>query len=208
MGFDTTLNAIPPHCALLERIADKQIDAELLIFVRSYFHRRRGRGERDSTFTRGIPEYEKFVDALEAMMVTNPGIENRYCDLERRFDWLKWLLERCAQDEYEQLLAATAIAGTSQILPSAKSTQGFKTMWTLPDDCGLIHLWLDEITVSDLKSKYNPAQMRYEHLYKFSQHSESEDEVIFEWIANDFIKLKKLYGDVVARDEAILVVCD
>lgn len=208
MGFETELNAIAPHCTLLKNIADNQIDAELLTFVRSYFRRRRTCGGRDNTFARGIPDYEKFVDSLEAMTLTNPGIENRYCDLDRRFDWLQWSLQRCARNEYERLLANTAIAGTSQIFPLAKSTQGFKIMWTLPDDCAMIHLWLDEITTLDLKSKYDPAQMRYAHLYKFSQHHEAEDEAIFEWITSDFIKLKKLYCDVAALGEAILVVCD
>ncbi len=208
MGFDTELNAIAPHSALLENIADHQIDAQLLTFVGRYFRRRRDSGTRDNTFARGTPEYEKFVDALEAMIMTNPDIENRYCDLDRRFNWLKWLLQRCAQNKHERLLATTAIAGTSQIFPAAKSTQGFKIMWTLPDDCRLIRLWLDQITILDLKSTYDPAQMLTEHLYKFTLHHKERAEATFELITDDFIKLKKLYSDVVACGEAILVVCD
>jgi Domain of unknown function (DUF1877) len=105
-------------------------------------------------------------------------------------------------------LATTAVTGTSQVTPGALSVQGFRIMWTLPDDCEMIHLWLDELTILDLKSKYDPPQMQRAQLYKWSQTNEAEEDSRFGLITNDFFRLKRFYADVVTQHEAILVVCD
>jgi hypothetical protein len=144
MGWELQLNALPSKCTLLENVVNSDIDTEYLSFVRRYFSLRREQRSRVNKFPYGEAEYKQFVDALEELVETHPGIENRYCDLSRRFDWIKWLLMKCALDEEEESLAVTAITGQSNVLPSARSTQGFPIRWTPADECELIHKKLAE----------------------------------------------------------------
>lgn len=206
MGWELELNALPSKCTLLESVTNSDIDAEYLSFVRLYFRLRREQQSRINKFPYGEAEYKQFVDALEELVETHPGIENRYCDLDRRFDWIKWLLMRCALDEEEESLAVTAITGQSNVLPSARSTQGFPIRWTPADKCELIHIWLSRITEEDIKSKYEPVLMQYAHLYKWQQRSDADEAL--GWIVTDFTALKRFYEDVVDHSEAVLVVTD
>ena len=126
MGWEIEITAITPHCELLRRVNDNEIDAELLTFVRTYLRLRREQGSRVNTFARGDKDYEIFVDALEQLVINKPGIENRYCDLDRRFDWLKWLLTQSSPPQDAQL-AEIAIHGESLLTPTARSVQGFRS---------------------------------------------------------------------------------
>jgi Domain of unknown function (DUF1877) len=206
MGWELELNALPSKCTLLESVINSDIDAEHLSFVRTYFRLRREQHSRVNKFPYSDALHKRFVDALEELIETNPGIENRYCDLSRRFDWIKWLLMKCALSEEEELLAVTAITGQSNVLPSAQSTQGFPIRWTPPDKCELIHIWLSGITEEDIKSKYEPLLMHDAQLYKWQQ-TFNTDEALG-WIVGDFTALKRFYEDVVDHSEAVLVVTD
>jgi hypothetical protein len=206
MGWELELNAIPAKCSLLDSVLNSDIDAEYLTFVRSYFRLRREQQSRVKKFPYCEAEYKRFVDALEELVETHPGIEHRYCDLDRRFDWIKWLLMKCALDKEEELLAVTAITGDSNILPSARSIQGFPIRWTPPDKCELIHLWLSEITEENIKSKYEPILMQDAQLYKWQQAINTDE--VWGWIVSDFTTLKLFYQDVVYHSQAVLVVTD
>ncbi|BCL38313.1 hypothetical protein NSMS1_47600 [Nostoc sp. MS1] len=206
MGWELELNAIPAQCTLLESVLNGDIDAEYLTFVRSYFRLRRQQQSRINKFPYGEAEYKRFVDALEELVETHPGIEHRYCDLDRRFDCIKWLLMKCALDQEEELLAVTAITGHSNVLPSARSIQGFPIRWTPPDKCKLIHIWLSDIAVEDIKSKYETILMQDAQLYKWQQAIDTNE--AWEWIVSDFMALNQFYQDVVDNSEAVLVVTD
>ena len=193
-----------PDCDLLALVNSKEIDAESLSFVRTYFRMRRKQGGRVDAFVRS-EEDALFVEALERLVDAHPGIDHRYCDLGRRFDWLKWLLQQCSRDQ-DATLATTAINGETQVTPAARSVQGFPIRWTKPDTCELIHIWLSEMNRSDLRSKYDPSLMRDASLYKWGPPTDTD--AAFEWIVEDFTSLKKLYHDVASYSEAILVVAD
>jgi hypothetical protein len=205
MGWEVQLNAIAPDCELLRRINDNELDAELLTFVRIYFRQRREQGRRDETFAYGDKNYEIFVNDLEQLMRDKPGIENRYCDLDRRFDWLKWLLTECSFPQDAQL-AEIAIRGESHVTPTARSVQGFPICWTSPSTCELIDLWLSELNRPLLESKFDPIRMNCANLYKWQQSGDRED--VFESIIEDFNSLQRLYRNVVKNSEAVLVVTD
>lgn len=206
MGWELELNAIPPQCSLLDLVVRNAIDAELLTFVRLYFRLRRERGARVNEFSHGSADYERFVDALEEMIARHAGIEYRCCDLERRFDWLRWLLVRCARNGEEERIATQAITGEAPISPSARSTQGFEIRMTSPGQCELIHLWLEELVAQDLRRNYDPSTMIRASLYKWGQPTDPEE--TFGWIHDDFTSLRRFYRDVSVNSEAVLVVTD
>ena len=114
-AFATELKHLEPR--LLERINSEECSMALLAFVGYYFQLRREAGQRVSDYCRGCDEREIFVDSLEHMIDGSPGIEFRYCYLDRRFAWLSWLLSKVARTEIEQELADIAINGESDFKP-------------------------------------------------------------------------------------------
>jgi Domain of unknown function (DUF1877) len=207
MGREVVLNALPTESRLFDLINEKKIDADLLTFVSSYFFYRRQQGQRVHEFAdEDDKQYELFIDTLEEIVDNHPGIENRYCDLERRFDWLKWLLIECSCDEEEKTLAIITVEGESLFIPAASGVQGFPIRWTVPDTCKLIHIWLTGLDESYLQSKYSPSQMSDTYLYKWNTENDAEES--FRMITKDFQALKQLYQNVTNTSEAILVVTD
>lgn len=205
MGFEVRLQAIPQTCTLIQLVEAGRIDAESLTFVGTYFRLLQQPGRGAQQFARGDAERARFVHALDAMVAAHPGIENRHCDLNRRFEWLQWLLERAVTNDDQQELAAVAIGGERQVAADARSTGGFPIRCTSAETCELIHLWLSDLTESVLRALYNPERMTEAHLYKWSP---TLTEVAFESIARDFANFKSFYAAVVAHSEAVLVVKD
>jgi hypothetical protein len=205
MGWEVELNAISPQCELLRLINGNKLDPELLTFVPAYFRLRRKRGSRVDSFANGDRGFEILVDALEHLVSDHPGIETRYCNLDRRFDWLQWLLTQSSNIQ-DAPLAEIAIRGEALITPTARSIQGFPIRWTSPATCELIDIWLSEMDDSMLQAKYDPMSMNAAGLYKWLQ--VSDPEVVFEWIIEDLSSLQRLYRGVVTNSEAILVVTD
>lgn len=205
MGWEVELNAIPADCELIAAVKRQEIDAELLICVRGYFRLRRKHSCRVDSYTQGDPDYEILVDYLERIMVDHPDIQYRFCDLQRRFDWLKWLLEQCSEGD-DPGLATTAIGGEVQVTPTARSTQGFPICWTSPETCKRIHAWLSELTPADLQAQFDPDRMDRATLYKWVPPVDAVRNL--DWIVKDFEALKQFYADVAKRSEAVLVVAD
>jgi hypothetical protein len=206
MGWEVELNAIPAKCTLLEAVTRNDISEELLTFVRTYFRFRRRQQRRVEEFVRYSSEYEIFVDALEDMVVSHPGIEYRYCDLDRRFDWLGWLLVHCAQRDDEKQIAVEAIRGEYDVSPSAHSVQGFPIRMTSPGKVELIDVWLSELRPEDLKRQYDPEKMNRAGLYKWG--APVDPEATLGWILEDFASLQLFYHAVTSQSEAVLVVMD
>lgn len=206
MGFEVELYAFPVESGLLDSVRAGEISAELIQSVRSYFPQRRAAGRRLATFAMGDPESERVVNLLEEVLAGHPGIAGRCCRLDRRFAWLGWLLERCARTEEENALAQVAIRGDVQVHPEARATQGVPIRWTLPDRCEWIHLWLSGLTPGNLREHFDPAEMEQHHLYKWCVPDDPDE--VFGWIAEDFVSLQRLYREVTARGEAVLVIED
>jgi hypothetical protein len=113
--------------------------------------------------------------------------------------------------EDDHSLAVAAIRGDAQILPGAICTQGVPIRWTLPDRCALIHRLLESLTVRHLRAHYDPVAMERDHLYKWHPYkwpNDADRDGVFREIAEDFGALQRLYREVNARSEAVLVVTD
>ena len=206
MGFEVELYAFPPASRFLERVRAGDIDQELILFVRLYFPERRASSRRLTKFGTGDSESERVVDLLEEIITAHPGIVDRSCRLDRRSQWLQWLLEQSARTEEERSQAIAAISGDSPIHPEARGTQGIPIRWTLPDRCEWIHRWLSELNPDDLRAHFDPAEMERHHLYKWRVPDDPDE--VFGWIAEDFASLQRLYREVTPHGEAVLVIED
>jgi hypothetical protein len=135
----------------------------------------------------------------------NPGIEYRYCELDRRAGWLRWLLER-STSEAESPFAKAATEGESVVVSATASTQGFPLKRNSPETCLFLCEWLQGITERQLFRAYDPELMLQAGLYKWRI---PEDSLLtYECILRDFRNLKDFYERVTARREAALVIVD
>lgn len=212
MGRELDLIALPTKCSLLQQVDQHLIDAELLSLVPGYLRQRRLQRRRVPGFAQGDPDFERLVDAVEELVTANPRIEHRYCELERRFEWLEWLLVHCAGDDGERKWAEQALRGEAPLSPTARSTQGFLIRSTSAPQAGLISQWLQGLTVDQLRRHYDPDAMADADLYKWGQiyNADQPDspESLFQVIAQDFTALRQFYRDVTAHAETVLAVMD
>lgn len=212
MGRELDLIALPTRCSLLEQVEQHVIDSELLSLVPGYLRQRRLQQRRVPGFTQGDPDFERLVDAVEELVAANPMIEQRYCELDRRFEWLEWLLVRSASDAREQQWAEQALRGEAPLSPTARSTQGFLIRSTSAHQAGLISQWLQGLTVDQLRRHYDPDAMADADLYKWDQvyNRDETDQpaALFNVIAEDFTALRQFYRDVTAHAETVLAVMD
>lgn len=212
MGQELDLIALPTNCSLLQQVDQQLIDAELLSLVPGYLRQRRLQQRRVRGFTQGDPDFERLVDAVEELIAANPKIEHRYCELDRRFEWLEWLLVRSATGDGEQKWAEQALRGEAPLSPTARSTQGFLIRATSARQAGLISQWLQGLTVDQLRQHYDPDAMADADLYKWNQvyNADQTDspEDLFKIIAEDFTALRQFYRDVAAHAETVLAVMD
>jgi hypothetical protein len=205
MDCSISLQAIPEQCSLLQLIANKKLSVELLQSLPSSL---RFHGVEDGN-DQFIPDpdspYREFDEAVVQLIAEHQGIENRYCFLGLRYQWLQWMLDRCATAE-ETDIARTAIKGESQVFPSGIGAQELPIYWTTPDTCKRISLWLSSIEDSRLLADFDPVAMLDANLYGWKPVAYTGAR--FERIQSDFHSLKKLYLDVSSCSEAVLVVID
>jgi hypothetical protein len=205
MDCSISLQAIPEQCSLLQLIASKELSVALLQSLPSSlrFH---GAEDRNDQF---IPDpdspYREFDEAVVQLIAEHPGIENRYCFLGRRYQWLQWVLERCTTAEKTDI-ARFAIKGESQFFPSVIGAQNLPIYWTTSAACTQICLWLSSITDSRLLADFDPVAMLNANLDGWTPLTDTAAR--FERIQSDFHSLKKFYLDVSSCSEAVLVVIE
>ena len=203
MGHDLTLQALKMPSLLIDRLMEGVIDPELLVFVDYYFTARRQRGSACEEFLNGAPERVLFVDALEQMLNEEPAIVSRCCHLNRQYSWLHMTLELVPSSFADGEFATWAVLGEKQIVPNAKSTQGFRIMWNTPQACELIDAWLADIDEPKVRAACNIDFLRETGSYKIQQ--TPDDEFVLETVLRCFRLLKDFYKAVVYNKNGVLV---
>jgi len=199
MGFEVELNAIPKDFALFKSAKKGEFDPELISFIGMYFKLRRQKGGEVEKFVEGDNGRIVFADELEKTIIANSGIEDRYLELDRRFDWLRFLLLRASRRIGIKDLSEVCIRGQSKVMEGAISVQGFTVKTTSCELCRDIYLWLESITRRDLESSFSQQAFIDEGLYKW--HKAKEPDIIFQ----DFENLKAFYKRVVEHSEAVII---
>jgi Domain of unknown function (DUF1877) len=124
------------------------------------------------------------------------------CDLDRRFDWLDWVLRKALAEP----ISSRAINGRAQIAPGAVAGQGFQIRWNDTETCTAIADIFSKVSLSTIRSKVNCADMSADHLYKFGQWD--DENVVAKQICDDFIALRDFYAAVAVNCEAALIYKD
>ena len=206
VGFELSLNAIAPAGALLESVRNNEFDVQLLCFLDRYYQRRSEAGCRWDAFAIGDDGRRRFVDVVEQMLIDCPGLENRRCDLDRRFGWLEWTLAQACRVDADRELSTWAIYGQDLVTPNARSTQGYPIRLLLPETCGVISIWLDDLDTNDVERVCDVSRMRDDGPYKLSQ--QTDDAYVREMVVKDFHRVQSFYRQVAETLEAVLVIQD
>ena len=168
---------------------------------------------REVTLFSFVPESELFEDGIwkdteeySYFTVLRP-LESRAlhkCDLDRRFQWLHWTLEKL----HPGPLAHWSVYGKEQIAPEAVATQGFPINWDAPRTCADIASLMQRTDIQRLRSAVNCADMATAHLYKFGNWNSADNEIVSGRIADDFEALRAFYISVAENTQAALVYQD
>jgi hypothetical protein len=202
LGWEVDLCALSGDCDLQRLARDYDVPIQRFQFIPYYFRLRRQSKDKAEAFVRDDP---CFATCIEDMIAHNVGIEFRYCELDRRADWLKWLLQRCTAGTDSQF-AKIAIEGESIVAPEARSSQGFPLRRNSPDTCGFVCEWLKGITEKQLYREYDPEMMEQAGLYKWRV---PQDPLLtYERILRDFRNLREFYHRVSESEEAAFVTID
>ena len=206
MGYEVELQAVPPPSedGPLALAADGRIDPDLLSLTPWLLKDlAEGRTVASLDLDAGsIP----LAESLAGVLKRRPGLERRRCDLDRRFDWLRWTLGH-ARPHGDRDLARIAVGGHRPLDPPAEGTQGFPTRWSPPAVCDSGLRWLSRITEEQLDSGFDPDRMLKAHLYKWPQQMGDPDGAL-RAIRHDFAALRAFYEQVVAHGEAVLFLKD
>lgn len=104
--------------------------------------------ERDS------PELQIEAQRFIGIAQQYPWILNGFCDLDRRYDHLIYMLELMADDKQQEEMARVAVLGTRQVAGSAIAGQGFPINWSSATEAKVIEGYLNQIDQRELANRY------------------------------------------------------
>jgi hypothetical protein len=199
MGFDMHYQAIPDHCALLERSLRDPEFGELLQFLPSLYNCGAA-GWQDSVRL-------EFWQAASELLKQYPGLETRNCYLGRRWDELHFLLSANRREEpgtCDDVLLDKAVRGGK--LGELKATQGMIIGYVSSFEVNRVACLLEPMTPADLRSRYVPEKLTAKKVYKFQ--TTRADESDWKYAEVTFKSFRAFYLETAAAKEGALAILD
>lgn len=200
MGLDISYQAMPEGCTLLERARHEPKFGAYLEFFNSYAFNSQQALARSAD----DPVVVEFVAEAKQVAEHYKGIEDRRLYLGRRWDILYYVLsenrrrskKKDCSDWVEQ-----AIFGGEVLNQATQTTIGFPIRYLPPIEVWYIAEILKDTNLELFRCHWNPRAMAEASVYKI--HAEDGDEE-FEWVKQDFEKLKVFYAQVAQHHEGVL----
>lgn len=195
MGMERWYVAVADGCGLVRRVLT---DPSFGWHVWSPWHFGPGRAEY-----RGWDNLAEFLAEVEAMNRSHPGIDRRIHTLDRRFDWLHYLLsESRRRGDFDGTDWGTkAITGSLCLPEHMRGGQGHQVRYSPPADVHEIAAGLAALTLEDIRAVYAPESMERECVYKFV--ADRADAAMWDLIITDLNRFRAFYSDVAANDEGV-----
>lgn len=197
MGLDIHYQAVQETCTLLARSRhDPDFGANL-----EFFESRVSMSQEKLDYFADEQSLVEFVHEARQTVEQYPGIEQRNLYLGRGWDKLYYLLSerrRRGEPQDGSDWAEKAIFGGSVLNAATQTTIGFRIRYLSPDEVIDVKHQLETVTVEMLHDHWNPQAMSKAGVYKIR----AEDD--FEWVQEDFEKLKNFYALIAEYQEGIL----
>ncbi len=163
--------------------------------------------ERDAPEVRA--EAQRFIQLAQQY----PWLLCGFCDLDRRYDLLLYLLELMAADDQAMEMARAAVLGTRQVAGSARSGQGFSINWSTPDETVALERYLKNIDTHEMCRRFSvvstPSQRT---IYKSRQDlhlvSSEERHQVAVSLSSDLQQLVKFYSAARQTGFGVIVLRD
>ena len=197
MGLDAFYQSIPPNSELLRRsIADPAFGEFLIAKVRF-------KPERPHPMWEG--EDVEFLEELDRLLKSNPGLHARNYGLERAWDMLEYVISPVRRSgNFEQPdLGRIAINGERDLAPHLFGGQGVPIRLTAPETVQKILAYLMQ---TDFKSNFDLPKMLRSGVYKCAE--DWTDESFWPYIEGYLKDFTGFYRQAVIHNEAVLVWID
>lgn len=204
MGLDMTYQAIPADSSLLKKVAESETAA-----VSLNIHGFKEIPDEKLQYYGENAEFAEFAKEAKLIRNEHSGIENRECDLGRRWDMLHYLLSeiRRKNEVYDESdLIHRAIHGGEELGEHAVLVQGVPVRFLNPQEVKEISTLFGQIETDSLDEHWNPPKMREAGVYKIRGDDSDNDQLYY--LKEEFEQLKDFYLWAAIYDEAVLVFCD
>lgn len=202
MSADRSYQSLPASSDLIERAARDHELGSVLYLLPRLFRDRFAKGPRP------WPEVDKLCLELRQLVADNPGLENRNCFLDARWDALYYLLSANGRGEAgdrQDLALEHAVRGASDIADHVFGAQGAPVRYIAPREVSQIASLLRDISPVMLRTRFDPQRMAAEGVYKFSP--DRADDVWAD-VAKRFDDFRRFYRMAAEHGETVIVVLD
>jgi hypothetical protein len=126
----------------------------------------------DPFFERDEPARQQEARRFVGLAQEFPWVLFGHCDLDRRYDFLIYLLEVGEQNGlFPAGMSRAAVLGTRQVADSACAGQGFPINWTSPEEAAALERHLKAIDQHELARQFSLAEVPSDRvLYKRYQY--------------------------------------
>ncbi len=145
---------------------------------------------------------ELFSSTLN-LVDASPELLWQYCDLDRRFEVLLYLMNETTQIESHLELFRFAIRGRIQIHRGAIGGQGYPIMWNDAETTFLINEAISSLEFGSLARNYATEKYQSQILYK-----KSEDRQELSYLHQYFSAFKEFYRSTAKCGNATLILLD
>lgn len=204
MGLDMSYQAIPADSSLLKKVAESETAA---VSLNIYGFKKIS--DENLEYYKENGEFAEFVSETKLIRNEHSDIENRECDLGRRWDMLHYLLSEIRRNNqpYDETdLVHRAIHGGEKLGENAVLPQGVPVRFLNPQEVKEISTLFGQIETDALEEYWNPPKMREAGVYKIR--GDDSDDYQLNYLKEEFEKLKDFYLWAAIYDEGVLVFCD
>ena len=195
MGIEMEYQAIPAGQGLIERARSDVKFGESLCSLHRLLCRR------------GDESDGPLWAEAHRMRAEHPGLEKRYCDLDRQWDILHYLLSATRREDPptdDDLVIDKAFRDGEVIASHVCGGQGHLIRYVSPAEVKGVACVVSGMDEEALRVHYDPVRMEGAGVYKFW--ADRADEAKWSWIVTSFDDFQAFFQLVADHGEAVIVV--
>jgi hypothetical protein len=205
MGYETSYQAIPADCGLIEMARDNAEVARDLALINIWLGRDNNRpapGREDAH--KGL-----LWNWCCDLAGKHPDLHMKHCYLDRYWDKLHYLLSATRRGETitpDDLAIDRAFNAGSLVSEHALAGQGVPVRYLTPLEVRAVAAVVGPMTHAALAAHFQPVRMEHSGVYKF--HAAHADEHEWPWIIDFFDRFRDFFRNAAEEDLIVIIVRD